>query len=140
MKKMLAAMLIMAIAIFTPVCSMADSSVITPNASGFFSSYGISLTNPSGSTIHIVFRVSAVETMDTLGAPTYDVQRLVSGTWTTVADNLSGSTSSDTASYSFSKNYSAVSGYSYRVKGNFYAKKYDGTTSTVTVTSGSISV
>lgn len=140
MKKMLAAMLIMAIAIFTPVCSMADSSVIIPNASSFFSSYGISMSNPSGSTIHIVFRVSAVETMDTLGVPSYDVQRLVNGSWTTVADDLSGSTGSDIASYSFSKNYSATSGYSYRVKGSFYAKKYDGTTALTTVTSSSISV
>ena len=133
-------MLIMAVVVFVPVGSMADTQVVTPMSSSFFSSYGISMSNPSGSTIHISFRVSAVQTMDTLGAPSYDVQRLVNGTWTTVGNDLAGSTGSDTASYSFSKNYSAVAGYSYRVKATFYAKKYDGSSATSTVTSSSISV
>ena len=125
MKKILAIMLIMAIAIIIPVCTTAEediTTIITPFASGFFSSYGISMTK-SGTTVHIAFRTTAVETMAKLGVLTYDVQRLVSGSWTTVANDVTGSTGSDTASYSFSKNYSATAGYSYRVVGKFYAKK-----------------
>ncbi len=143
MKKMLAAVLMIALAVIVPTCSVAeeiDGPIMTPYADSFFSSYGISMSNPSGSTIHIVFRVSAIETMDILGATSYDVQRLVGGTWTTVASSLSGSLGSDKASYSFSKNYSATSGYSYRIKARFYAKKYDGSSRTNTVTSSSIRV
>lgn len=140
MKKILAVMLLMAIMICTPVCSNAeDDPIMMPMADTFFQSYSISMSK-SGTTIHIAFRVAAVETMAVLGAPTYDVQRLVNGTWTTVGDDLTGSVGTDTASYSFSKNYTAVAGYSYRVKAKFYAKKYNGTSKSVTVTSSSISV
>lgn len=141
MKKMLAIMLIVAIAVFSPVCSMAEDifNYYTTTAGGFFASYNISLTK-AGTTIHIAFRTTAVETMDQLGVLSYDVQRLVSGTWTTVADDVTGSIGSDTAFYSFSRNYSAASGYSYRVKAKYYAKKYDGTSTSVTMTSSSISV
>jgi hypothetical protein len=78
--------------------------------------------------------------MDLLGVPNYDVQRLVNGTWTTVANDLTGSIGTDKGSYSFSKNYTAVAGYSYRVKAKHYAQKYDGSEDSVTSTSGSISV
>lgn len=134
------AMLVLAL-ICAPVhAEEMDDPIIMPFASSYFSSYGISLGNPSGSTNHITMRVSAVETMAQLGGLTYDVQRRVNGTWTTVADDLTGSIGSNTASYTFAKNYAAVSGYAYRVKVKFYAKKYDGTSSSTTVTSSSISV
>lgn len=141
MKKILAVILIVAIGVFAPVWSMAEdiSIIYTPMASGFFQSYSISLTK-SGTTVHISFRVTAVETMYQLGVQSYDVQRLVSGTWTTVANDLSGSTGWDRASYSFSKNYTAVTGYSYRVVAKFYAQKYDGSSATSTTSSSSISV
>jgi ABC-type uncharacterized transport system permease subunit len=135
MKKFLAVALILALAI--PV--YAGAAVVTPMADSFFQSYSVTLSDTSTG-IHIVFRVNAVETSDTLGAPSYDVQRYSGGTWSTVASGLSGSTGSDTASYTFSKNYTCASGYSYRVKARFYCKKYNGTSSTVTVTSSSIAI
>ena len=141
MKKMLAALMVMAVAIFVPVCTMADDIdiIYAPTASGFFSSYSASLSK-TGTTIHISFRTVGVETMDQIGVLTYDVQRLVGGTWTTVASGLAGSIGTDRSSHSFSKNYSAAAGYSYRVKAKHYALKYNGTSATATATSGSISV
>ncbi len=139
--RVVVAVLVLALMCAVPVHAEGlDDPIITPFASSFFASYGISLGNPSGSTIHITMRVSAVETMAQLGGLTYDVQRRVNGTWITVADDLTGSIGTNTASYTFAKNYTAVSGYAYRVKVKFYAKKYDGTSSSSTVTSSSISV
>jgi hypothetical protein len=131
-RRFLAVALLLAVALSTP----AYAGILADN---FFQSYSISMSHV-GTTIHISFNVTAVETSDVLGVLSYDVQRLVNGTWTTVGSALTGSVGSDTASYSFSKNYSAVAGYSYRVKAKYYCKKYNGTSETVTVTSSSISV
>lgn len=120
-----------------------DELTPTPRSDAFFNSYSISLSPPSSNTIHISFNVTAKQTSDILGCTTYYVQRynVDDKKWETVTDpEISGSLGSDTASHAFSRNYTCVRGYKYRVRARYYCKKYDGTDNSVIYTSGSITM
>lgn len=81
-----------------------------------------------GKNLEIWFDVTGVEIMDTLGADIVKVQRSADGeTWTTVAtydsDDYPEMLRSNTCIHASYLTYTASSGYRYRARVDYYAKK-----------------
>lgn len=106
----------------------------------FFNSYSITLGKLSSTAFRISFNVTARETAAVLGCTTYDVQKKVDGVWVVDGNDIDGSTGLNTASHSFADSYACEAGYKYRVKAKYYCRKNDGSSKTVTYTSGTISM
>ena len=105
-------------------------------ASSFFSAHSCYLWEISDSEFQVCFNVTAVDAMDILGASEIKVQRSTDrSNWETVAtyNDVYGydrSYYSDEVTYS-----SATSGYYYRARVTFYAKKGNGIAEYVAYTS-----
>lgn len=122
------------IMVFVTVLSTAAfaAETPTPRASNFFMSSSVYFWHVSGDNYQIWFDVTALSTMQKLGASKIKVQRSTDKVnWTTVKtfnmDDYSQMTTTNTGHYVNCVPYTATSGYYYRAVVTLYAKNSSGT-------------
>ena len=105
---------------------------IAPYGSAYFGSHNAYLWNNTGSSFEVWFSISAVRTMDELGANYIEIERSSDGVnWSVVKtyskDNYSNLIAHDTIYHSGHVTYTNVqSGYQYQAYVSFYAKDSSG--------------
>ena len=109
----------------------------------FFSSHGVGITKKSSTTLNVAYDVTATRTMDELGVSKIRIQRSSDcNSWTTVhtftKDAHPWFVCENTGSHSGNAGCTTLTGYYYRAKITFYAKKEGLGTSEYTVTTTSI--
>ena len=120
------------------VCAMFLSTAafaaapVQPRASNFFGASSVYFWHTSGNNYQVWFDVTAVGTMQKLGASKIRVQRSTDEVnWTTDAtynmEDYSQMTKSNTGKYANYVTYTATTGYSYRAVVTLYAKNSSGT-------------
>lgn len=112
--------------------------IVVQRADEFFNSYNVTVSKQGGGKINITFSVTAYEQSSVLGVSSYDVQQKINGSWTTVSSYITGSVGYDRSSYTFEHLYSGTAGSEYRVFARFYCMKYNNSTRTNGVYSGSV--
>lgn len=122
------------IMVFVTVLSTAAFAAETPapRASNFFMSSSVYFWHISGNSYQVWFDVTALGTMQKLGASKIKVQRSTDEVnWTTVQTynmaDYSQMTTSNAATYINKVPFSATTGYSYRAIVTLYAKNSSGT-------------
>ena len=123
--------LLLILSIFLAMPAMA-AEVFDGRSSNFFSSSRVYLYKTSSKTFQAWFDVTAVRTLDELGASENKIQRSTDNeNWTTVKtctmDNYSNLVCEDTASHESYVTYTGSSGYYYRAYIELYAKDEVGT-------------
>ena len=117
-----------------------DSSTFS---SLFFSSHGVGISKLSSTTLNIAYDVTATRTMDELGVSEIKVQRSSDGnTWTTAHTFTNEAhpwfIRENTDSHEGDAGCTTLTGYYYRAKITFYAKKEGLGTGEYTVTTKTI--
>lgn len=122
------------IMVFVTVLSTAAFAAETPapRASNFFMSSSVYFWHVSGDNYQVWFDVTALSTMQKLGASKIKVQRSTDKVnWTTIKtfnmDDYSQMTTTNTGHYVNCVPYTATSGYYYRAVVTLYAKNSSGT-------------
>ena len=124
MKKFIAMILAVSMLLCSSVAFAALPETDGTQASNYFSSYGMAVTAIGSGRLQLSFTCSAVGLADQLGVANYMVQKKnSSGEWVDITGYLSGSTSTNTTSHSFSKIFYGVAGETYRVKCTFICVK-----------------
>ena len=124
MKKFIAMILAVSMLLCSSVAFAALPETDGTQASNYFSSYGMAVTAIGSGRLQLSFTCSAVGLADQLGVANYMVQKKnSSGEWVDITGYLSGSTSANTTSHSFSKIFYGVAGETYRVKCTFICVK-----------------
>ena len=124
MKKFIAMILAVSMLLCSSVAFAALPETDGTQASNYFSSYGMAVTAIGSGRLQLSFSCSAVGLADQLGVANYWVEKKnSSGEWVSVTGVLSGSTSTNTTSHSFSKIFYGVAGETYRVKCTFICVK-----------------
>ena len=124
MKKFIAMILAVSMLLCSSVAFAALPETDGTQASDYFQSYGMAVTAIGSGRLQLSFSCSAVGLADQLGVANYWVQKKnSSGEWVDVTSVLSGSTSTNTTSHSFSKIFYGVAGETYRVKCVFICVK-----------------
>ena len=123
--------LLLALVMVLSIPAMA-AELYDTRASSFFMSSSVYLYKTSSKTFEAWFDVSAVRTMDKLGASKIKIQRSTDDeNWTTVKtctmDNYSNLVCENTASHESYVTYTGSSGYYYRAYIELYAKDEAGT-------------
>ena len=124
MKKFIAMILAVSMLLCSSVAFAALPETDEIQQSNYFQSYGMAVTAIGSGRLQLSFSCSAVGLADQLGVANYMVQRKYSsGNWEDITGFLSGSTSTNTTSHSFSKIFYGVAGETYRVKCTFICVK-----------------
>ena len=124
MKKFIAMILAVSMLLCSSVAFAALPETDEIQQSNYFQSYGMAVTAIGSGRLQLSFSCSAVGLADQLGVANYCVQKKdSSGNWYDVTGYLSGSTSTNTTSHSFSKIFYGVAGETYRVKCTFICTK-----------------
>lgn len=123
-------MLLVFVTVFSTVALAAE--IPAPRASNFFGASSVYFWHVSGDNYQIWFDVTALSTMQKLGASKIKVQRSTDKVnWTTVKtynmDDYSQMTTTNTGHYVNCVPYTATSGYYYRAVVTLYAKNSSGT-------------
>lgn len=123
--------LLLALVMVLSIPAMA-AELYDTRASSFFMSSSVYLYKTSSKTFEAWFDVTAVRTLDELGASEIKIQRSTDNeNWTTVKtctmDNYSNLVCEDTASHESYVTYTGSSGYYYRAYIELYAKDEVGT-------------
>lgn len=127
MKKFFALLLVISILFCSTVAFAVVPETDEPQASNYFSSYGMTLSATGSGCLNLTFSCSAVGIADQLGVANYVVQKKNSaGEWVDVTGGLSGSIKTNTTSHSFAKTFHGVAGETYRVKCTFICVKGGG--------------
>ena len=121
-------LLVLSVVIVTPVCAAENQT----RESKYFGSTLAYLYATTGTQFQIWIEVDATSYMDKLGASTVTVQRSSNNsTWTDMAtytkEGNSQLVGSNTVTHAGYVTYTGTSGYYYRAKVTFYAKKGNGT-------------
>lgn len=122
-------MLLVFVTVFSTVALAAE--IPAPRASNFFGASSVYFWHVSGDNYQIWFDVTALSTMQKLGASKIKVQRSTDKVnWTTVKtynmDDYSQMTTTNTGHYVNCVPYTATSGYYYRAVVTLYAKNSSG--------------
>ena len=140
-KRMRCLSMVLAILLIISVPAHADESA--SYSSLFFSSYGVSNDKVSSTVLELTYDIVATRTMDELGVSEIKIQRSSdNSTWTTAhtfsKDTYPWFICENTASHDGTVRCTTLTGYYYRAKITFYAKKaglgtgeYTATTETV---------
>ena len=121
--------LLVCIMLFSTTALAAETA--DSRASSFFSASSVYFWNTSGRNYEIWFDVTAVDTMQKLGASEIKVQRSTDNSnWTTVQtydmSDYPQMTTTNTAFYANCVPFTATAGYSYRAIVDLYAKNSSG--------------
>lgn len=118
-------------------CTALADDEISPRASDYFGSYGITVSRLGSGKISFTMSCTSMGTASQLGISSYRVQKYTDSGWVTVATGGS-SYKYSVSSYALSKTFNGVAGEKYRVKCTFLCNKSDGTGETKSSTSPSV--
>ena len=117
-------------------CTALADDEISPRASDYFGSYGITVSRLGSGKISFTMSCTSMGTASQLGVSSYSVQKYTDSGWVTVA-SATGTYKYNVSSYALSKTFNGVAGEKYRVKCTFMCVK-DGTGETKSSTSPSV--
>lgn len=122
---------------FMLCCTAMADDEISPRASDYFGSYGITVSKLGSGKINFTMSCTSMGTASQLGVSSFSVQKYTDSGWVTVATGGS-SYKYGVSSFALSKAFNGIAGEKYRVKCMFACAKSDGTMETKSSTSPSV--